>query len=139
MTMSLICPECSGTLTIPSSIELGSTDQFDETTLQIARCTSCSFVGVATYEESRRGALDNDSVTHRVYAMPASAIESVENRIGYCKTPKDGHCSCQSHQDLKELYEEIRKKQGKDILWGTSHDSLLDTVYDDLGDYLLPY
>ncbi len=91
---------------------------------------------MATYEESRRGGLDNESVTHQVYAINKSYIESMEQLLANCKNPKDGRCECTAHERLRELYREIRKKKGKDIVWAPVNKEMLDNIYDELDDHM---
>lgn len=134
--MALMCPECQGTLTIPLSVELGSTDVFDETSLQTAKCSSCSFIGVATYEESRRGGFENEIVHHEVYDLNKSYIESMEQLLEGCKHPKDGQCTCHAHVRLRELYQEIKTKKGKDIVWEPTNKDVLESIYDELDDFM---
>ncbi len=70
--MPFQCPECSTkTLKITHKLELPPDSRSDEITLQIIECSGCGFGGIAVYEESRRGALDDDSFDHTGYRVGA--------------------------------------------------------------------
>ena len=100
--MPFVCPECMtrGTLKIAHSIELPSDSRSDEVAVQIVRCSRCQFHGVAVYEESRRGALDSESVDHRGYKVKAADLKSIMDKIKGCPNPKNARCRCPSHRSL---------------------------------------
>ena len=80
--MALQCPDCTlYTLQTAISIELPPDSRSDEIALQVVRCSQCGFSGLAVYEESRRGALDDESVDHRAYRVSAEAVAAVEKAI----------------------------------------------------------
>ena len=60
----LSCPLCQGGLEVDVSVEVGSTDLFDEVTVQYVYCAQCGTEAPAVYEESRRGSLQDESVHH---------------------------------------------------------------------------
>ncbi len=100
--MPFVCPECMtrGTLKITHSIELPSDSRSDEIAVQIVRCSHCKFRGVAVYEESRRGALDSESVDHRGYKVKTADLRSLIRKIKACPDPKNARCQCPSHRSL---------------------------------------
>jgi hypothetical protein len=96
------CPECSiaNSLYISASIELPPDSRSDEITLQIVTCRACRFEGLAVYEESRRGALDSESVDHRGYHASQGDVRELKRLIGDCPKPHDARCSCPTHRRL---------------------------------------
>jgi len=74
--MSLLCSCCKCyTLKVDYSVELYPDKDFDESSIQIVKCSTCQFEGIAIYEESRRGSLDSESVSHIAYKVPNSKLE----------------------------------------------------------------
>lgn len=102
-----VCPECRevGSLNITSAIDIEYDSRSDEISLQIVECSACGFRGVAVYEESRRGALDSESVDHYGYKMDEVEIESLLALISHCPRPRDESCACQTHQTLSRRNE----------------------------------
>jgi hypothetical protein len=100
--MPFVCPECSrgGSLRIALSIELPPDSRSDEITLQIVECSECGFCGLAVYEESRRGALDTESVHHTGYYAAGNQLRSVRRAIRSCPQPRSSKCRCQAHRTL---------------------------------------
>jgi hypothetical protein len=100
--MAFRCPDCSGvnSLAILRSIELPADSRSDEITVQITACRSCGFRGLAVYEESRRGALDRESVDHRGYRVDPQTFARYEGMLRRCPSPRDPHCGCKTHQIL---------------------------------------
>jgi hypothetical protein len=100
--MPFVCPECRtpGSLKITHRIELPSDSRSDEIAVQIVKCSRCPFHGVAVYEESRRGALDSESVDHYGYKVKAADLKSLINKIKKCPNPKNARCRCPSHRSL---------------------------------------
>ncbi len=100
--MSLICPECSNaTLEVASSLELPPDSRSDEITVQIVRCSECGFAAAAVYQESRRGALDGESVDHAGYRLPAGELRRLERLLRSCPRPGDWRCECKAHRKLR--------------------------------------
>lgn len=89
----LRCPECNGKLDIVAAQEHGSTEHFDEVSVQAASCKECSTTRLALYEESRRGAPGSEHVRHRI--LPVQV---------------DPH-----HMEAQALYIAHQKQEGKDI------------------------
>jgi len=101
--MPFLCPDCSsstGSLNIKEKIELSADSRSDEIALQIVVCSRCSFSGIAVYEESRRGALDDDSFSHIGYRVSVEDQMQLRKMIQKCPLPKDRRCSCQVHHEL---------------------------------------
>ncbi len=104
MSMPFVCPACSApSLEITRSIDLGSTPIWDELALQVVGCNRCGFRGVAVYEESRRGALDQDIRHHTGYWLDPDRVEAVEAMIASCPNPDDHRCACLAHRRLITL------------------------------------
>jgi hypothetical protein len=97
-----VCPECGArALTIGQRIELGSDFRSDEVCLQVVRCGKCKFAGMAIYEESRRGRLDDESWSHIGYKVGPDALKRLRAAIRECPKPKDARCSCAAHKRLR--------------------------------------
>ena len=111
--MPFFCPECgSGSLEIARRMEFPSDCRSDEIALQIVECPGCQFLGVAVYEESRRGALDSESVDHRGYRAKREDIELLVRAMEQCPEPENPKCQCPSHRFLGET-----KPQGQWQRW----------------------
>jgi len=82
-------------------MELPPDTRSDEITLQILMCMSCGFNGLGVYEESRRGALDSESIDHRGYRVDSSLIKYLRGIMLRCPDPKNPRCACSSHSELK--------------------------------------
>ena len=100
--MSFQCPDCSssGMLRITQSLELPSDSRSDEITLQVVKCSSCGFETIAVYEESRRGAIGDESVDHRGYYIGESDLRMLKKKIARCPNPRNGRCKCSVHKQL---------------------------------------
>ena len=99
--MPFRCPECShSSLKIAQRIELPPDSRSDEITLQVVTCSRCGFAGIAVYEESRRGALDSESIDHRAYRTTPAGLKAIRAAIRRCPKPGDSRCRCDSHQRL---------------------------------------
>jgi len=99
--MAFVCPDCdAAALTVRQSIELPADSRSDEITLQLVRCTACGFRGAAVYEESRRGALDDECWDHTGYRLSDDHRRALAEAILACPDPSDAHCDCDSHQRL---------------------------------------
>ena len=80
--MGLLCPKCLDySLNIEDKLELPPDSRSDEITLQIIKCKKCSFEGVAVYEESRRGNLDDYSYNHTGYELPTSSLNQIKRDL----------------------------------------------------------
>jgi hypothetical protein len=100
--MPFLCPECSshGSLEISHKIELPPDSRSDEICLQIVKCSECDFEGIAVYEESRRGRLDEESVQHTGYRVSKGDLQSLRKAIRGCPKPRNWRCRCRAHQKL---------------------------------------
>jgi len=99
--MPFLCPECSTkSLSISSKIELRSDSRSDEIALQIVECSRCSFAAIAVYQESRRGALDSESVDHTGYRVSTDDLEALRTTIKRCPKPTNPRCGCAAHRKL---------------------------------------
>jgi hypothetical protein len=85
---------------ITRAIELPPDNRSDEIMLQIVKCDRCRFEALAVYEESRRGALDDESIDHRGYYVSKADLKVVKSRISECPRPRDSRCLCQAHKQL---------------------------------------
>jgi len=96
------CPQCArlGSLFISARLEIPADAKWDEISLQIVRCRSCGFLGLAVYEESRRGALDSEIVHHIGYDADDEDLKSILRMIRKCPRPTDTKCNCSTHQTL---------------------------------------
>jgi hypothetical protein len=100
--MPFQCPECStsGSLRITSRLELPPDSRSDEITLQIVKCSRCGFAGIAVYQESRRGALDSESVDHTGFRVHTGDWKALERAINRCPRPNKWRCKCAAHHKL---------------------------------------
>jgi hypothetical protein len=98
--MAFTCPRChgSGTLGITHRLELPPDARSDEITLQVIRCSGCRFEGLAVYEESRRGALDNESYSHTGYEADRAALSAFKKAVRRCPSRGDPRCTCAAHE-----------------------------------------
>ncbi len=100
--MPFRCPECAApnSLRIVRSIELPPDGRSDETTLQIVECARCGFAGIAVYQESRRGALGEESVDHTGYFISADDLKALRRMLARCPNPRNPLCRCAAHRAL---------------------------------------
>ena len=94
------CPECRGTLRITDRIELPPDSRSDEITLQIVGCRDCRFAAIAVYEESRRGALDSESIDHRGFRLAAADLKALRKQMRSCPQRGNPRCECATHRWL---------------------------------------
>jgi hypothetical protein len=93
-----LCPECgNAALSMGQGIQLPPDRWSDEIALQPISCTNCAFLGVAVYEESRRGALDSESWKYLGYRVTESANAILRSAIAQCPEPEDWRCVCPAH------------------------------------------
>ena len=98
--MPFQCPECrQSALRITHRLELPPDARSDEITLQVVRCSQCRFEGLAVYEESRRGALDDESYSHTGYEAKKAALSALKVAIARCPDPGDPRCACAAHEE----------------------------------------
>ena len=100
--MGFACPQCSeNSLAIGRSIELPADSRSDEIALQMVKCESCGFRGLAVYQESRRGALDSESWEHVGYQINGQDLKIIVDLINTCHQPRDAGCHCLAHRSLR--------------------------------------
>ena len=102
--MPFLCPECScrGSLRVVLRIELPPDSRSDEIALQTVECSNCGFAGIAVYEESRRGSLDEETFHHTGYHLPRSDLQDLRRAIRSCPDPANSRCRCSAHQVLSQ-------------------------------------
>ena len=100
--MSFLCPECLSpkSLAVIAWLELPPDSRSDEITLQIVECSRCGFAGLGVYEESRRGALGDESFDHTGYTIDKEGLEALKNAILSCPTPGERQCRCAAHRSF---------------------------------------
>lgn len=100
--MGFSCPACKRAedLAIRAAIALPSDSRSDEIYLQLTRCNQCGFEAVAVYEESRRGALDQEAFQHVGYFLGRESLQFVKDRMRFCPDPDNPNCPCPVHQEL---------------------------------------
>ncbi len=96
------CPGCKGkdTLQIIAALELAPGPASDERTVQLASCRQCSFFALALYEESHRGSLESESVSHNGYPIAEGKFKALMELMKACPDPFARHCGCQAHVSL---------------------------------------
>jgi len=100
-------------LRVRKRLEMGPDARWDENALQLVGCSACSFQGVACYQESRRGGLDDEVVHHHGWVVPSNEYRRLSRVMARCPKPGDRRCSCDAHKvlrgacrDLAAQYEE---------------------------------
>lgn len=113
--MALRCPDCGQTrLHVMDALELGSFERSDEIALQIVECADCGLEVVAVYEEARRGALDDESVSHAAYPTDAEALEEIRGLIASCRDRREPDCPCRGHARAREMVRDRIEPLGVD-------------------------
>jgi len=95
-------------LRITNSIELPPDIRSDEISLQTVVCSKCDLKGIAIYEESRRGRIDDDAFSHTGYQTDENSYSDLRTLIKKCPHPKDKNCYCETHKKLGEKNESGR-------------------------------
>jgi len=114
--MPFLCPRCSTrSLDITSQIELPPDSRSDEITLQIVECSRCNFAGIAVYQESRRGALDSESIDHTGHHVSADDLKALKRTIRQCPKPGNRRCKCPAHSALSSQDASGRWNALKDV------------------------
>jgi len=117
LDIPLICPKCSvSSLKIISSIELPSDSRSDEISVQLTGCSRCDFTGLAVYEESRRGSLYRESVTHRGCYVNPTHLAAIRRLITQCPDHRNPQCHCKAHHTLGRVNAKGRWNGLDDIL-----------------------
>ena len=98
--MALLCLACNfPSLEIVDSLELGPDGTNDEITLQTLSCSSCDFLGVAVYEESRRGG--GESWHHFGCRTTPSGFAELSRALRACPAPREPRCGCVAHEKYR--------------------------------------
>lgn len=101
--MHLVCPTCHRpALKITRSLELPPDAVWDERTLQTLLCSACDNHFLGLYQESRRGALDSESVHHLAYLISKADYKRLLAWLRRCPRPRDSHCDCPAHTSLQD-------------------------------------
>ncbi|KKW42924.1 MAG: hypothetical protein UY92_C0002G0041 [Candidatus Magasanikbacteria bacterium GW2011_GWA2_56_11] len=97
------CPHCetSRSLRILQSVDIGAAGNFDEVAIQSIECDRCGKRGMAIYEESRRGALDDESVAHTGYWLDRETAVHIGLLLSACQ---GGPRQNESGAELKKRY-----------------------------------
>lgn len=86
---NFICPKCNKkSLIIEGSFDAGDDDYSDEIKFQTIKCESCGFKGVAVYEESFRGNMEEDSFNHYGYMVLEDRYDEVVSDMNSSKVKK---------------------------------------------------
>jgi hypothetical protein len=106
---AFLCPACGlPQLAIKYGISLSPDSRSDEIEVQLVECDACDFEGAAIYEESRRGALDSESVSHLGYRLNEWQYVSLKKQIRVCTQRDNAQCECYSHTVLGRQDEDGR-------------------------------
>ena len=101
--MSFECPSClNTTLKISGRLEIPPDSAWDEITLQIVKCRSCDLQGIAVYQESRRGSLDDEIIHHTGYHIPLDELKELKTNLKKCPDPGNTRCNCTIHQKYNQ-------------------------------------
>ena len=68
-------------------------------------CFECNFIGLAIYEESRRGSLSSKSLHHYGYYVANTLLSSIKETIESCPDPKNNKCRCDAHSIFNQVNE----------------------------------
>lgn len=99
--MTFRCPRCAaGALTITTALELPADARSDEIAVQLLACRACGFTAAGVYEESRRGAPDEESWEHYGLPVESGEMSRLRELLGRCPRPGDAACNCPAHRLL---------------------------------------
>ncbi|MFZ2190519.1 MAG: hypothetical protein WA057_00390 [Candidatus Magasanikiibacteriota bacterium] len=81
-SQNFLCPECrQKQLAIGLSYDIEPDEYNDEARLQTIICKNCNFQGIALYQESHRGNLDETNFTHTGYTVPKELFKQTKTDI----------------------------------------------------------
>ena len=107
--MGLVCPVCGeATLMVAARLELPPDDRSDEVAVQVLSCSQCDARALGIYEESRRGALDDESWSHVGYPMEPEAAEALAAKLRRCRHPGSPRCACATHRSFRRAGQDWR-------------------------------
>lgn len=96
--MSFRCPVCQcAALAVTHGISLLPDGRSDEILVQLVSCVGC---GMAGYQESRCGALDQEAWEHSGYCIAQADLDESKSLL-QCPAPLDAGCRCQAHAELQ--------------------------------------
>lgn len=76
------CPQCQqNQLTIELATDIEPDEYNDEARLQTTVCKNCDYQGIAIYQESHRGTLDDNNFSHTGYNVPEELYNKIKNDI----------------------------------------------------------
>ena len=79
---TFLCPKCQKyNLVIELANDIEPDDYNDEARLQTIKCNNCDFVGIAIYQKSSRGSMDESNFTHQGYFVKPEVYDTVQNDI----------------------------------------------------------
>lgn len=79
-------------------------------------------MGLAVYEESRRGALGRELVTHRGYYVSATCLVAIQQLINQCPDHRNPQCNCKAHNTLGGVNARGRWNGLDDVLSTSSYN-----------------
>jgi hypothetical protein len=98
------CPSCQEKkLEIGATVELQPGSRWDEEALQLISCENCQSTGLAIYRESRRGAIDSETVEHEGAFLPLPELLQIRATLLLCPNPSKAKCGCAAHKELRNV------------------------------------
>lgn len=87
MNNKFYCPSCDqhDVLIINTTVDIPEHTQYDEVCVQSIQCLSCDKHGMAVYEESRRGSLQDESVNHFGYWLEPESQINLDRLLKSCQ------------------------------------------------------
>lgn len=103
--MAFYCPNCQTkeALQIMSNVDLPADERSDEIAIQIIECQHCGKRGMGIYEESRRGAMEEEHWSHTGYWLDFDAKIQLDLLLETCT-------GVNSKKSMKTLIEYYKNK-----------------------------
>ena len=122
MNKAIVCPDCAAEsrFNFIATMELGPGEFSDETAFQLLECAQCALKIAAVYEESRRGRLRSETVSHKGYRTEPHEWLNLKTLVSQCSSPNNKSCLCPAHAHLRRELTALRKKQSFPIQLKTS-------------------
>jgi hypothetical protein len=99
--MTIQCPTCKPVaMHLVRSMELPPDSRSDEVTLSLYECGRCGCRAATVYEESRRGAMDDDSYHVDGFLLAEADYDLLRRIVGRCPAPSARQCTCPAHAIL---------------------------------------